>query len=281
MHRIFVKIFKAKSIPKSWALAFVVLLQKKKGVLDEPKEFRPIAITNTIGKIFFSIMAERLQKFLVDDEYIKTSTQKGFMSKIPGCIEHSFCLWEALREAKDESCAIVVSWLDLANAYDSVKHNLIQFALKWYHVPEFIREIIFDYYEKLSAKIRTKAWSTDFFLFEIGLFQGCVLSTILFDCVFNLLLDFLNAHKHKGYTFKLIQVTSMHKAYADDLQLSTITPKGHQKALDYTEKWLDWTETTALGNRTLYLRYLVETGVCRGPAGLKRPIFLVPWLNLI
>ena len=76
MHRIFVKIFEAKSIPKSWALAFVVLLQKKKRVLDEPKEFLPIAITNTIGKIFFSLMAERLQKFLVENEYIKTSTQK-------------------------------------------------------------------------------------------------------------------------------------------------------------------------------------------------------------
>ena len=38
----------------------------------------------------------------------------------------------------------------------------------------------------------------------------------------------------------------MHKAYADDLQLSTTTPKGHQKVLDYTEKWLDWTETMAV-----------------------------------
>lgn len=248
IHKIFVKIFSDKDIPESWATAFVVLLQKEKGVTDVPKEFRPIAITNTIGKIFFSIISDRLQRFLVKNGYIKTAIQKGFLSGVPGCVEHSFTLWEALKEAKDEARAIVVSWLDLANAYGSVKHNLIQFALRWYHVPESIIKLIFDYYEKLSAKVRTKAWSTDFFRFEIGLFQGCVLSTILFDCVFNLLLDFLDAHKHEGYTFKLIRVTkvtTMHKAYADDLQLTTTTPKGHQRVLDRTQAWLDWTVTMA------------------------------------
>ena len=50
-------------------------------------------------------------------------------------MEHSFALTEALRVAKSEKRALVVSWIDLANAYGSVKHNLIQFALNWYHVP--------------------------------------------------------------------------------------------------------------------------------------------------
>jgi hypothetical protein len=78
--------------------------------------------------------------------------------------------------------------MDLANAYGSVRHNLIQFALNWYHVPACIqKELIFNYYEKLAAKVQTKQWTTGFFLFDLGLFQGCVLSTILFNCVFQLL----------------------------------------------------------------------------------------------
>ena len=70
-------------------------------------------------------------------------------------------------------------------------HNLIQCALNWYHVPILVQKLIFNYYEKLAATVVTREWSTGFFLFDIGLFQGCVLSTILFDCVFQLLLDFL------------------------------------------------------------------------------------------
>jgi hypothetical protein len=242
-HQIFLKIFRDKDIPRDWAIAFVVLLQKLKDVLDQPSEFRPIAITNTLGKIFFSILSERLQKFLVKNKYIKTSIQKGFLAGVPGCVEHVFSLWEALREAKDEHRAIVISWLDLANAYGSVMHNLIQFALNWYHVPVLIQELIFDYYEKLCAKVTTKEWSTGFFFFDIGLFQGCVLSTILFDCVFNLLLDYLDHLKSEGYAFKGVKVTIMHKAYADDLQLTTKTPQGHQRVLDRTMTWLDWTRT--------------------------------------
>ena len=50
--------------------------------------------------------------------------------------------------------AFVTTWIDLANAYGSARHNLIQFALEWHHVPKFIQEPIFRYYEQLCATIR-------------------------------------------------------------------------------------------------------------------------------
>ena len=107
-------------------------------------------------------------------------------------------------------------WIDLANSYGSVKHNLIQFALNRYHVPEIIQGLIFDYYDKLCASVTTKNWATAF-SFDIGLFQGCVLSTILFDCVFNLLLDFLAPLEAEHAVTVEGEITSFLKAYADDL----------------------------------------------------------------
>ena len=70
VHKLFVKIFESKDVPGDWAIAFIVLLQKYEDRLDDPSEFRPIAITDTIGKLFF------LQHFLVRNKYISTS--KGF-----------------------------------------------------------------------------------------------------------------------------------------------------------------------------------------------------------
>ena len=242
LHRICVHVYKSKKVPKDWAAAFVVLLQKSDS-LHIPEEFRPIAITNTAGKLFFSIISDRLQKFMVKNKYIKTSSQKGFLFGVPGCIEHSFALAEAMRRVRAEKRAMVISWLDLGNAYGSVKHNLIQFALDWYHVPQNIQGLLFDYYEKLCASVTTKNWATDFFSFGIGLFQGCVLSTILFDCVFNLLLDFLAPLEAEHAVKVEGEITSFLKAYADDLQLSTNTPEGHQLVLDKTDLWLDWTGT--------------------------------------
>jgi len=246
LHKIVLKIWREKRIPPDWAQGYIILLSKSED-LSSCKEFRPIAITCTMGKIFFSVLSDRLQHFFVSNSYIPRSIQKGFLSGVAGCVEHSFMLWEALREAKEHTRQIVTTWIDLANAYGSVRHNLIQFALHWYHVPDIIQDLIFDYYDKLMAKVETKNWATGFFIFDIGLFQGCVLSTILFLAVFQLLIDILRPYEEKlGYTFKLAKgIKLLAEAYADDLDLTTSNAPKNQRLCDLTDKWLKWTKTMA------------------------------------
>jgi hypothetical protein len=242
LHKIIVRIWDTKDIPADWAVAYIALLAKTLD-LTKPGEFRPIAVGNTDGKIFFTIIADRLQRFMLNNNYIKLNKQKGFLAEIAGCIDHTFVLWETLRNATDEQRSFVTTWIDLANAYGSVRHNLIQFALNWYHVPQFIQDLIFAYYELLCAKITTKEWSSGFFLFDIGCFQGCVLSAILFDCVFNLLLDFLAPLEYLGYTFKVSKLITMDQSYADDLSITTRTASGNQMVLNRSNQWLEWTKT--------------------------------------
>ena len=105
---------------------------------------------------------------MIRNNFIQREVQKGFLSGMPGCLEHSFALAEALRDASFYQRQIVIAWIDLA--YGSVRHNLIQFALNWYHVPSLVQKLIFNYYEKLAATVVTREWSTGFVLFDIGLF---------------------------------------------------------------------------------------------------------------
>ena len=62
---------------------------------------------------------------------ISRTVQKGFLTGVAGCIGHTFTLMEALKEANDHTRQIVITWTDLANAYGSVRHNLIQFTQNW------------------------------------------------------------------------------------------------------------------------------------------------------
>ena len=96
---------------------------------------------------------------MTTNNYSKRNIQKGFLSGVAGCVDHTFMLGEALQERIRDKLAFVVSWIDLENAYGSVAHNLIQFALNWYHVPSFIQELIFDY-ERLCAFVVTEGWTT-------------------------------------------------------------------------------------------------------------------------
>ena len=63
------------------------------------------------------------------------------------------------------------------------------------------------------------------FLFDLGLFQGCVLSCILFSCVFQLLLDMLAPlAEPNGYQFKDSPIVLHDQAFADDLS-PVVLPK--------------------------------------------------------
>ena len=84
LHRIVKKIWRTQDIPESWAVAYIVLLSKS-DQLDTVSEFRPIAITSTVGKIVFSVLSDRLQYFMVKNGFIDRQVQKGFLAGMPGC----------------------------------------------------------------------------------------------------------------------------------------------------------------------------------------------------
>ena len=230
------------NVPFQWAMAYMILLAKYDEV-DSPDLFRNIALTDCDGKLYFSMISRDLEDFMVRNGMIKTDIQKGFLTGIAGCVEHTFAFNEAFRDAYENTRQFISIWIDLENAYGSVMHNLIQFALWWYHVPPHIASIISDYYDKLCAQVVTGDWETAYFRYLVGLFQGCVLSTILFDMVFNLCLDLLAQYDAWGYTFKGSEIQTLRKAYADDL---TLLPKNVEKAqiiLDELDRWLEWTKS--------------------------------------
>ena len=123
------------------------------------------------------------------NNYLQRKVQKAFLEGVAGCIEHATLTYEAFRNAKEHHRSICASWIDLANAYGSIRHMLLQFALKWYHVPVSKCELMFRYYEGLCARVYAPDWVSDCIPFEIGVPQGCCASTINFDLAFQPILD--------------------------------------------------------------------------------------------
>ncbi len=132
-------------VPQQWKQAVIRLIPKN-SAKDRPNDlsqFRPIALTSCVGKLYTSILKERLMQFMTSNNYINTATQKAFIKDVPGCTEHQFKLWQAILDARRNQRNITVCWLDLANAFGSIHHNLITHALWHYHLPaHFIRIII-------------------------------------------------------------------------------------------------------------------------------------------
>ncbi|GFO39304.1 reverse transcriptase [Plakobranchus ocellatus] len=124
-------------------------------------QFRPISLLNVEGKIFFSVMASRLTKYLTENGYINTSVQKGGIPGVSGCLEHATMIWEAIQRTKSEKLNLDVVWLDLKNAYGSVPREMIQLALRMYHVPEVIQVMLDDYFNVSQFTTSNGSWLTD------------------------------------------------------------------------------------------------------------------------
>ena len=66
-----------------------------------------------------------------------------------GCWEHTSMVWAALKDAHSKQRLLSVTWFDLANAYGSVPHMLILFALRTYKVAKEWITLVIKYYNGL------------------------------------------------------------------------------------------------------------------------------------
>ena len=80
------------------------------------------------------------------------SLQKGFMVKLPGCWEHTSLVWKELNPAKTKKLNLAEVWLDIANAYGSVPHQLIFFALERFSIDPIWDDLLKSYYVGLWNK---------------------------------------------------------------------------------------------------------------------------------
>ena len=92
--------------------------------------FQTISWLNVEGKIFFAVLERRMPTFLTANQYIDTSVQNGGVPGFSGCLEHTSAINQIISEAKVNNKDLTVICLDLANAYGSIPHKMIDEALK-------------------------------------------------------------------------------------------------------------------------------------------------------
>lgn len=147
-------VLKVANVPVQWRVASEIYIPKvvpPNASLIE--DFRPIALLNVEGKIFFSLLARRLENHILKkNKLINTAIQKGCISKLPGCWEHMSSVWEELKSTKTSKSNLTAVWLDIANAYGSVPHQLIFLALQRYGVDPIWVDLIKSYYSGLWSK---------------------------------------------------------------------------------------------------------------------------------
>ena len=241
LHKIISECWSHGEIPSCWRKGLTILIYKK-GDASDPSNFRQITLQSVPYKILSSIIRNRMYSFLEENNYIDKHVQKGFWPRIDGVAEHTQVLTNLMKDAKRNQRSIVVTLLDLKNAFGEINHKLIISALQYHHIPSEITNLIKNIYSNCQISIATGTQNTPFINVTKGVLQGDPCSPLIFNICFNPLMTLISQPKYEqlGYLWGPNARVHSWLQFADDTSLISKNVKAAQSLIDLNVAWFKW-----------------------------------------
>ena len=112
------------TVPIEWKRACTILIHKQ-GEASNPSNFRPVTLESIPLNVFTSCLRNSMYSFLTANQYIEHNIQKGFTPNLSGTLEHTAQMANIINKARIKQRSLVITLLDLKNAFGEVHHNLI------------------------------------------------------------------------------------------------------------------------------------------------------------
>ncbi|XP_054628013.1 uncharacterized protein LOC129179159 [Dunckerocampus dactyliophorus] len=231
-------IWRRGAVADQWRLAEGVWIPKEENS-TKLEQFRTISLLSVEGKIFFSILSRRLTDFLLKNAYIDTAVQKGGIPGVSGCLEHTGVVTQLIREAREGKGDLVVLWLDLASAFGSIPHKLVETTLDRHHVPRKIKDLILNYYGNFRLRVTSGSTTSDWHRLEKGIITGCTISVSLFALAMNMVVKAAERECRGPLSKSGIRQPPI-RAFMDDLTVTTTSVPGGRWILQGLEKLISW-----------------------------------------
>ena len=172
--------WRERKVPTAFRQAVIVALPKSEGATAWT-DHRGISLLSVAGKILTRVMLDRARTVPVLPE------QHGFR-RANGTAAATLVTKRVMEEAARVGLPLVVSFIDISKAYDSVDRSLLWETMKLYGFGDnaiaMCQALYADeVYVKLDGKLSTRAFATG-----RGVRQGCLLSPFLFNLVMDRIL---------------------------------------------------------------------------------------------
>ena len=156
-------------------------------------------------------------------------------------MEHTAQMANIINKARIKQRPIVITLLDLKNAFGEVHHNLIQSVLGYHHIPNHMNNLIKSLYTDFKTSVITSEFRTHFIPVGRRVLQGDCLSPLLFNMCFNTYIQHIKAEKYRQFGFSLQLLNPIHWfQFADDAAVITGQESENQHLLNRFSIWCQW-----------------------------------------
>ncbi|KAK4806195.1 hypothetical protein QYF61_001118 [Mycteria americana] len=119
---IYQRSWESGEVPADWKLATVIPIYKK-GVREDPGNYRPVSLTSVPGKIMEKIILGTTERHLKNNAIIRHN-QHGF-TKEKSCLTNLISFHDMATHLVDEGKAVDVVFLDFSKAFDTVPRSIL------------------------------------------------------------------------------------------------------------------------------------------------------------
>ena len=238
------------AVPTEWCVGIIIPIFKKKGEETNPDNYRGITLLSCLGKLFTSILNDRITKFL-DKEHLLGEEQAGFRQNY-STLDNIFVLKCIVDLYLNKKKRLYCAFIDYKKAFDLIDRASMWLKMRKIGVTGKILNVIQNIYKNANSCISVNGDMSELFSCNVGVRQGENLSPLLFSIFLNDFQEFIgNAYNGLKFLNKLAKDTFTREddfiinpnslLYADDTIILAESPEDLQKALnavkDYCDRW--------------------------------------------
>lgn len=227
--RIFNQCLNGEPIPEEWRSTKIWPIHKK-GPRDQPENYRGISISNSIYKLWASLLCERLTEE-VERLSLLPETQSGFR-KWRSATDNIYCLNTCIQEAVATKSKLYILFIDLKAAFDTVNRRRLWEIMERKGISSYIIECCKEIYRKTPLQLGAHNFYTN-----KGLKQGCPISPILFAIYINDIEETMRRAQAGGIIIGRCKFHTL--AYADDMALIAKTEAELKEMMRILERYLN------------------------------------------
>uniref|UniRef100_A0A834VF46 Reverse transcriptase domain-containing protein n=1 Tax=Sarcoptes scabiei TaxID=52283 RepID=A0A834VF46_SARSC len=204
LSKLFYKCLQLGHFPDQWKEGILTIFPKpNKEDLYNPKNYRPISLLPSAGKLFEKIIQREIQNFLTENNKLSPN-QHGFMPRKSTITALEDIKRNILDNRSTKMTSVIA--IDFTSAFDTANWAIILRNMKTLNIPPHLINIIDSYFHNRSITMIYNNLRYSKTLTQ-GCPQGSALSPLLWNILINTLLDSFNFPN-----------ASIH-AYADDVTI--------------------------------------------------------------
>lgn len=227
------------------------------------ESFRFLAVTQVLYRMFFKIVAKRVQAWVASTKVLP-ATQFGFIEGRQ-CMHAWFAAHQKIvvdERFRQRSIGVLV---DMTAAYDTVNRARLWEKLGFLGFPKRLIAVVKSVYDHNVGHLAAGGTTIQVDI-NVGVFQGCPLSPILFDCYIHDLQAYVSNKMGDDGCFHTLRREEDLIGYADDLLLLCVDVEHANAGLAALKEYCDFYHLKLNPVKTKAVLFRAGDELCVGEA---------------